>query len=224
MRWMIFIVLGFLLFADTVYAITNATLSTQVNRARWTGTAGAASRVTEGGNISNVNISGVVQLTTKWADFFGTVSGAAIRLQDSAENIVYSWAYSTANGSGEVCLSTASAFPGPTLSGANLSAMNTLWSLGTIDNATNTFNTTSSINISGQLISGAPASKLQGSSSFTVVALFNGTTTTKNAFAFCTNLNNTGKNYANEGVHYEIMVPTTPSAVETYYFYIELET
>ncbi len=212
------------LFAGSASAITNATLSVAGNQARWQGSSTAASRYTTGGNISNVNITGVVQLTQKWADFYGTVTGGSIKLQDASENAVYTWAYSTANGSGEVCLSTKSSFPGPitSLASANLADMNSLWTLGTIDNASNTFNTTfGGLNISETVISPVGA-KLQGSSTFTVAAVYNGTTGSKNNYAFCTNISNAGTNYAGVASNYEIMVPTTPLGVETYYFYIEL--
>ncbi|MEM4348300.1 MAG: hypothetical protein QXN37_01900 [Candidatus Anstonellaceae archaeon] len=224
MRLFFVLLFASLLFAGAANAIINATLGSEI-KSRWTGTSGAASSVTEGGNITYVNISGATQLTSKWASFYGLIQSATIALRSSTAT-VYSWSYSPANGSGEVCLSSSNSFPGPitSLTGANLSAMNSLWNLGTIDNATNTFNTTSSINISGQVVSGAPAAKLQGSSTFTVVALFNSTTSSKNAFAFCTQINNSGKNFQNSDVHYEIMVPTTPGAAETYYFYLELDT
>jgi hypothetical protein len=220
------IILVICLFAGSASAISNATLSTSNNLARWQGSTTSASKYTTGGNISQVNISSVIQLTTKWADFYGSVSGASIRLRDSGGSDVYTWDYSTANGSGVVCLSTGSVFPGPTssLMSANLSAMNSLWGLGTIDNASNTFNTTfGGLNISGTVFSPVGA-RLQGSSSFSVAAISNGTNSTKNAFSFCTNISSSGTNYAGISSNYELMVPTTPSGVETYYFYIELST
>lgn len=46
----------------------------------------------EGGNVTQVNVSGYV-VTTKWAGFYGEVSGD-IRLADSSNHIFYQWTVS----------------------------------------------------------------------------------------------------------------------------------
>jgi len=52
-------------------------------------TQAAGTVITEGGNITPVNIS-AYQVTGKWAGFWGNVSGD-IRLADSSNNIFYKW-------------------------------------------------------------------------------------------------------------------------------------
>lgn len=210
------------LFAGAVSAMTNVTSLTQVNQARWAGSGAGASVITQGGNITNANITSVVQLTNKWADIYGNISGTSLQLRDASNNIVYTWAYSAASGRGEVCASTGSTFPSGTPITGTTADMNSLWNLGSVDNATNTYNTTfSNLNISGTVLSPI-ATKIEGSSNFTVGAIVNATGIKSN-YAFCTNINNTGTNYLGTNYNYELLVPTTPGGVETYYFYIELD-
>ena len=212
----------FLLAGAASAVITNVTTISSAAQARWTQTSATAFATTQGGNITNTNLTGAVQLTTKWADFYGNISTSTIQLRDAGGTAVYTWAYSAAAGKGEICLSTASTFPPGTLASANLTDLNTQWQLGTIDNATGTFNTTfNGLNISASVISPVGAA-IQGSSTFTCAAVYNGTLGAKGGYAYCTNISNAGKNYLNANYNYEVLVPTTPSATETYYFYIEL--
>ena len=220
----VFLAMALFMLSGSLNAILgNVSGITTAVQARWTQTSTAASVPTQGGNITNVNISASVQLTNKWADFYGNVTGAAIQLRDAGGLVVYNWSYSAAAGKGEVCVSSGNVFPlGTPTAPANMGDVNTLWSLGNIDNASNTYNGTfSGLNLSGTVIS-PPGARLQGSSSFTDAAVYNGTTGAKANYAFCTNISSSGTNYANLNYNYELMVPTTPSAVETYYFYIEL--
>ena len=121
-RYVIFAV-AMALLAGVLMAIQGATTNNNAGsgavEVRWTG-ATAGSNATQGGNITNANITGAVQLTTKWADFYGNISGNTIALRDAAGNYVYTWAYSTAAGKGEICLSTASTFPPGTLAPLSL--------------------------------------------------------------------------------------------------------
>ena len=188
--------------------------------ARWAGTASTQSVATEGGNITQVNVSATA-LTDKWALFYGNVTGTVV-LRDSAST-AYTWTYSS-GGSGEVCVSTATTFPSGTLANASASNIDTLWGLGISDNAINTLNNTcpSDIIVNGQTVTTPVAIKIQGDSNFYTCGLQTGTGA-KNNYAFCTNISDSGINYANSPNNYELMVPTTPGAgTETYYFYIEL--
>ena len=216
----------FVLLAGALSAITNVTTASQSNFARWSPTYGPASITTQGGNISWINITAAYQLTAKWADLFGTVTGANIILAAAGDttNYVYRWNATSAT-KGVVCVSEGSSFPSSTLSSANLTDINGLWSLTTIDNATNTYNTTfTSVNISSQTLFNANGSRLQGQSTFTDAAIYNGTTGSKGNYAFCTNISSSGKNYNNVAVNYELLVPTTPSSTETYNLYLEIQT
>ncbi len=53
--------------------------------------AGAAGQVvTEGGNITELNITGE-QITTRWTGFYGEISGN-VSLEDASNNVFYHWA------------------------------------------------------------------------------------------------------------------------------------
>ncbi len=71
----------------TLAAPTNA--SVQVGTQERAPSQTAGSLQTEGGNVTEVNVS-AYQVTTKWAGFYGTVSGD-IRLADAANHIFYQW-------------------------------------------------------------------------------------------------------------------------------------
>jgi len=224
------------LLAGSLYAVQNASIQgTSVNLARWAGTGGsAAPQVTEGGNISNVNLTGIVQLTEKWAAFFGNISGSTIVLRDSA-NTVYSWSYSIANTSARVCVSNASSFPTGAMEAALPADVNTLWGLGTgtsgTDNATNTLTVTGTnlLSLSGTSISCAVTPcAVTDRSNFTTVATYNGNSASADNYAFCTVANATGTNFKGQNYNYELMVPTISSGsgaagpAVTYYFYLEI--
>ena len=207
-------------------AIVPVTSVSQLNLVRWSQATAPATVATQGGNITNANITGANQLTNKWADIYGSITTGSIILtsNSSTTNFVYTWNAAAAT-KGDVCVSTATAFPGPTLSSANVIDMNTVWGLTTIDNATNTYNTTlSNFNISGSVISTVNASDLQGLSTFWDAAIYNGTTGSKGNYAFCTSINSSGKNYNNVASSYELLVPTTPGSTDTYSLYMEIQT
>ena len=215
----------FVLLAGALNAMTNVTTATNMSFARWSQTTGAASITTQGGNITWINITNAAQLTTKWADLFGSIANSSIILGASGDTqYVYTW-NASAGTKGDVCVSEGGGFPSGTLSSANLTDINGLWSLTTIDNATNTYNTTSTINVSSQGIITANASRLQGSSTFTDVAIYNGTLGSKNNYAFCSNISSSGKNYNNVNANYELLVPTSPgSTSEIYNLFWEVQT
>ena len=73
--------------AATLAAPTNA--SVQVGTQERAPSQPAGNLQTEGGNVTEVNVS-AYQVTTKWAGFYGTVSGD-IRLADAANHIFYQW-------------------------------------------------------------------------------------------------------------------------------------
>lgn len=219
------------LFAGSLYAVQNASVSASANLARWAPSNSPGSATTEGGNISNVNLTGTTQLTERWAAFFGNITGGTIVLRDAA-NTVYTWSYSTTNSSGRVCVSNSSTFPTGTMQAANPVDVNTLWNLGArVDNATNTLTLTGTnwLELSGtQVTCPSTACAVKDNSNFTTVATYNGNSASTNNFAFCTVTNSTGKNFKGESYNYELMVPTVPSGegvpgpVMTYYFYLEI--
>ncbi|RME31953.1 hypothetical protein D6789_01080 [Candidatus Woesearchaeota archaeon] len=95
---------------------------------------------TEGGNVTEVNVTGT-QITTKWAGFYGQVSGS-LQITDASSNVFYSW--SVANVSGSVVYATNGTVND--WSNANINAMNYsnapthIGNVSATDNFTNTFN------------------------------------------------------------------------------------
>ncbi|MEM2948647.1 MAG: hypothetical protein QXG02_03925 [Candidatus Anstonellales archaeon] len=59
---------------------------------RWAGGASSPGSVTtEGGNVTEVNITGTNVSTEKWAGFYGNISGGSIILADTIGNQFYRW-------------------------------------------------------------------------------------------------------------------------------------
>ena len=214
-----YMLLGILLLGTLAFAIGGASVSAEVERGKWLGTA-AGNATTEGGNVSGVNISGDYS-TEKWAAFYGDVS-TGIVLADAAGTNVYNWTYSAE--SGEVCLSQDANFAWSTAAATTTADVDTQFSFtGTdADSANNTLTESCSVDLlQSGLISGAPAVTLI--SGYQTCALQDGTPASEGDFAFCVNIGS-NNNYNGEAANYEIMVPTSdgPSDTETYYFFVEL--
>lgn len=218
---MLLALFGVMLFgAGLVMAISGAVPTLVADQARWAGNT-SGSDVTEGGNISAVNVAGST-LTDRWAAYFGNVSGT-ILLADSTNASVYTWAWTSSNG-GEVCLSTGPAYVFTSAVAAVPSEIDTAFSLGAAsDNATKTFTTTGctlNFNSIASIINIPDVSTTGG---FVTCAIKAGGTAKAN-HAFCTKINDSGTAYNSASANYQVMVPTEPvvATTETYYFYMEL--
>jgi hypothetical protein len=207
------------IFAGTLAAISGATVGSVVQN-RWNGSLTAGSVTTQGGNISQVQLSST-QLTTKWTSFSGNVTGT-IRLSDTqAGNVVYLWTYNTAAG-GKVCVSTNSSqvFTSPTNTTAAAIDAN-FSTTGTPDNASATFNTTcGTLSLSTGALTGFLAAQTQGSSNFKTCAATSVSSLVPANYYFCTAINSAGLNYLGSSANYEVIAPANASI--TYYFYAEL--
>jgi len=219
-----YLLFGVLLLGSLSFAMSNATAGTKAERGRWLGLTGS-SVVTEGGNITNVNVTGAT-LTDRWAAFYGNVSGS-INLTDSAGvRSVYTWAWNASTG-GSVCFSEGGSF-GWAGSAATLAAgIDANWSLdGAADNATNTFTNAAGcgLNFTQKFVASSARVNHTGLSTFWTCAIQDAAPASKNNYAFCTNITPNGLNWNGENSNYEIMVPTTPGigTTETYYVYAEL--
>ena len=206
-----------------IFGISGATTSGIV-QTRWSGAVTAQTAVTQGGNITGVNLAST-QLTSKWAEFNGNVTGT-IRLSDTqAGSAVYVWTYTPGTNGGEVCASTGSTFPAGAPGNVTLAALDTAFATTSApDNAAGTYNTTCpALTLSAGALTNFAAAKIQGSSTFTTCAM-NASGSAHANHAFCTLVNSTasGKNYANVASNFELLVPSTSTAGGTYYFYMEL--
>jgi hypothetical protein len=209
--------------AGLVMAISGASVA-ETKRPRWVGnTPGNAT--TEGGNISQVNLSATT-LTDRWSAFYGNVSGGIVLSDnDNASAYVYQWSTAANTSGGAVCASTNSSYIFTSLIGTNDSALNTAWGFGVAsDNVTKTFTDSATCNLNfsqGGVATSARVNHTTGS--FWTCAMNDNRSTAKSSFAFCTNISSTGVNFKGNASQYEIMVPTVfGSGTETYYFYLQL--
>ncbi len=212
------------LFAGALFAISGASTS-GIGQTRWDQSVTAGSAPTVGGNITSVNVAST-RLTTKWADFYGNVTGT-IRLSDTqAGDAVYVWTYSPATG-GEVCVSTNTSLAFASLTNATHAAIDANFSTtGDPDDSDSTFTDAAgcpSMTIASQAVTGFLSATNQGSGSdFQTCAMSSGGLAAAN-HAFCTAIDNSGQNYLGDAANYEIIVPTGDPTGVTYYFYVELD-
>jgi len=232
MRNLIFALLGFLLLGSGLVMAypANASVSGSYNQIRWVPTATLGNVTTEGGNISEVNITAAEQLTDRWAGFYGDVTPSAIRLRASGDtNDLYNWTGTLAGG-GEVCVSTGSNFDFSVIQEATENDITGLWSFGAVaDNVTETYTGTGCAlvftGINSTDTDNADYIDHAGHSSFWTCAFKDlASPEVRGDLAFCTAINTSGVNYNNVSVDYELMVPTRTGVgiTETYYFYVEI--
>jgi hypothetical protein len=190
---------------------------------RWEGR-DAGNTTTEGGNITEVNLSGDF-LTDRWAAFFGNISGDIILADNDSGFYVYSWTYDAGSDVGTVCASTYDSFSTLAARGANGSEIDTAWGFaGTAtDSGENTFSQNDCImGIGTTFIDNASYVDTGPAGGFITCALRVNETASlsKDDLFFCSNAT-TSTNYRNEPADFEIMVPTNNSVgeTETYYFY-----
>lgn len=218
------VLLALALGSGLVFAISGAT-PTLISQTRWSGNA-AASLTTQGGNISIVNVSGT-ELTTKWAEYSGNVSGTIVLSNDGTHN-VYSWTWNPTTAAGAICVSPGATYNFNSATTSTAGALDTAWAFTPTDadSATNTYTSTCTLNFAQSTVTSTSAAVLQGTSTFKSCAINDGLGTAKADYGFCTNLQPTssGKNYLGSSVNYEVMVPTPQfaSSAQTYYFYMEL--
>jgi len=234
MRKFIFVLLGLILLGSgLVVAIPqNASSVTEYKLPRWVAVSGAAANVTtEGGNISEVNVTAAEQLTDRWAGFYGLVTPSTIRLRASGDvNDLYNWTGTLAGG-GEVCVSVGPNFDFSAIQEATEADVDSQWSFGAVaDNVTETYTGVGSCalvftDVNTTLTDTADEIVHAGFSTFTTCAFKDiGSPAVPGDLAFCTAIDTAGTNYNNVTVNYELMVPTDDGvgATETYYFFVEI--
>lgn len=224
----------FLAVSGMAMAIRGATIDgTVTDLTRWTGATSTAFDVTEGGNISIVNLNGS-SLTDRWAGYFGNISGANIYLTDAAggtTNYLYTWAVAGENQTGEVCVSTLDTFPFSTATTATGADIDTAWGFsGGADIGASTYTgSTCTLTFEEQGVTVANTGNVSHATNSTFYSCVIGdgaAVAAPDDLAFCVNLQPTGgTNYLGSTAEYELIVPTndsTPTALTTYYFFIEI--
>jgi len=184
---------------------------------------------TEGGNVTNVTVNTNAS-TERWVGFYGNVSGNLLLKKGDLGAALYTWTWSTAVATGEVCVSTDPAFGWATL--ANLAAVtgiNTAWGLGAAaDNATGTLNESCNLNINpvGAVTGlGQTTANDVGADTWETCAVADTAAPgAKNDYAFCVNIS-LGNTAAPGPISmYQVIAPANPvaNATESYFFYVEL--
>ena len=223
-RSLIFIAAFLALFAGALMAISGAqTAGVNVN-SRWSGST-ASYNATQGGNITMLNLS-MTSLTTRWAAYWGNVTGTIIL--GTATNNIYQWSVSASSMTGRVCVSQGASQTFSTPTNASVSSIDNAanFSFGSAaDNATSTYNLTScNVVLSTGTVLNVASAKHQGNSTFTTCAITSDARTGVTSFDFCTNISKSGISFNNTGTNYELLVPTVANStlVNNYYFYAEL--
>jgi hypothetical protein len=226
MRYMM-VLLGVMLLGTGIsFAISGAVSVNKIGTTHWSGDT-AANDVTEGGNITNLDINGT-SLTDRWAAYYGLVTGD-IALRDAADNYVFKWTWAPTDG-GDVCLTTGSAYNFAGAVAATTAGIDTAWSFTSgADQAADTFvGTCSDLNFSQGVVTTPIKITHLSPSTFMTCAIKTAAGAAKANFAFCTPIQDhvaVGKSYKNTAADYEVMVPTSDAsgtATETYYFYMQL--
>lgn len=216
-----YVLFGILLLGSFAFAMTGATISGENDLTRWTSSTTAGTNLAQAGNITQVNISTGNSLTTRWASYHGDVANTAIILAANNSPNVYSWTYSATN-TGEVCVSPNNAFTFGTAEASTGAEVDTAWGfpITAQDRAAVTFTGSTPINIQGVAINSPSIN--HADSTFNTVVLDNGSVSSMNNFAFCTQIaSNTA--IATGTADYQLVVPVTTGSTQTYSFFMELE-
>lgn len=189
---------------------------------------GAGSLITEGGNVTEVNISGTNSSTERWAGFYGNLSGSNLVLGDSSGNEFYAWSVGLPSDLWKVYASennnpTWSGLVAGTCSGdanCNSWVYNGAWA----DNYTNTFTNTGSATFADITINNVPYTlslSYNDTPSWPTYNLASG----QSSDIWAANVSTSTLAFNNQtGVVYQLLVPANPDpdTSVTYYFYLEV--
>ena len=215
-----------LLFAGLAFAIQPAEDWDVGPQGRYT-QVGQASVITEGGNVTELNLSSNIS-TAKWAGYWGNVTGDIVLAPNNAQ-MFYTWAWTASDG-GEVCaVAAASGFDWSSVQAALGSAVDTIWSFDTLDtdSGSNTLATTGSMEVAGTLVPATNCTTTGTGGGYifeTCILADNAAPTLKNELAFCVNITGAGTLFNGQTGNYELLTATneTAGSTETHYFWMEL--
>ncbi|NYZ76765.1 hypothetical protein H0O02_00425 [Candidatus Micrarchaeota archaeon] len=215
------ILLSLLFAMGLVFAIQPAEEWTVGATGRYASAANA-NVTTEGGNVTNVNLTGNVS-TEKWAGYWGNVSGQIVLSPGTA--MFYTWAWDSSDG-GEVCAVAApSGFNWATVTTVAVGVVDAAWAFvaGDADSATNTLTESCNVNIGGIPVT-ASAGETTGGGAFQTCAVSDGGVA-KSDLAFCVNITQGGTLFNALTGDYQLLAPAneTLGATETHYFWLELD-
>lgn len=186
----------------------------------------AGSLVTEGGNVTEVNISGTNSSTERWAGFYGNLSGSNLVLGDSTGNEFYAWSVGNVNELWKVYASEdsnptwASLVAGGCSGNCNTWVYNGAWA----DNYTNTFTSSGAARFADITIANINYTlsfNYPGDPTWPTYDLSDGT----GEDIWAANISTSASAFNNQsGVVYQLLVPANPNpdTSVTYYFYLEV--
>lgn len=182
------------------------------------GATSSQTETVEGGNVTGVNISGT-QITTKWAGFYGNISGGII-LADGSSNTFYEWTVTDLTGA-IVYAANTSVSDWSTLANASATDMPSFLTTAATDNYTETLSTGGSGTFDGDALTTYYTTTwndtAQGSLETHSLLADGGNTL---IWAGVAEDGTTGFNGGS--LDYQIIVPADGTTTTTYNFYLEL--
>ena len=182
-----------------------------------------ASVITEGGNVTNLNLAGNVS-TEKWAGYWGNVTGQIVLAPNTA-NMFYTWAWTPADG-GEVCaIAAPSGFNWATVQTIAAGTIDTIWTFAAgTDDATSTLDEACNVDVAGTAVVGSAGVTTNGAGAYQTCAVGDGDDAVKGDVAFCVNMQSAGTLFNTQTGNYQLIAATDDAmgAYETHYFWMEL--
>jgi len=217
--------LALLLMGSLAFAIAPVESWTLGGTGKYTQTP-AAGYVTEGGNVTNLNLTGNVS-TEKWAGYWGNVSGLIVLAPAAGAPLFYSWIWNSGNG-GEVCaVAAASGFDWSTVQAVTGPEIDVVWNfLGAdTDSADNTLSGACTMNVAGTLVTTSEGVTTNGGAFQTCPVADQAVPAAKTDIAFCVNIAQNGALFNSQTGDYQLLTAAnqTLGATETHYFWIELD-
>jgi len=185
----------------------------------WSGPS-PGSTTAEGGNITEVNMSGVSQ-TIHWQGFWGQVSGS-IALKDASNNTMYNWTVATVSGNVYTSNDSTGITWSNLMEGDDSDCDNIV---GTgADSCTNTFGpSTKTFTVAGSDITTVPIVQTfnyTGSGTFDEGILED--SGGSGPWVYVATIYNNANTFKNGAADFQMIVPVNGTNTVTYYFWLEL--
>ena len=212
----VILVILILAFASMVIADPTGGTATEGTQTSGVSSSSSTQVTTEGGNVTEVNVT-TTGITTRWAGFFGTVTGN-YELNDGTNNF-YTWATITGSmtGAAVYAADSAGAITWASVAPATSTDMPAYLQTTASDNWTNTYNETPKAFVSSSLnVASTPYTTTSGGAGFESYSLKEGST-----LIWAGLVQDDGASFDGATADYQILVPAD-SSTETYNFYLEL--
>lgn len=180
----------------------------------------ASSIVAQGGNVTPANLAATSK-TKSWQGFWGNVSGN-LTLEDNTGDLFYDW--NLTNKTGEVLASRNQSIDFTTVAGIQTCTVDETLTGNGNDRTSKTFtNATVNFEIAGVTITAAcrtfPYVSSAPSTNYEEII----TSATGVTSIYVSKINASATAFDGSTADYQILVPTTKSGTETYYFWVEFD-